>query len=49
MALEPRYVEEMLRCLEGEEKVEIGLTDGDTPARFRAGGHVHVLMPLAVG
>ena len=49
VALEPRFVEEMLRCLEGEEKVEIGLTDADTPARFRAGGYTHILMPLTVG
>ena len=46
LALEPRYLVELLRCLEGEETVELGLTDADTPALFRAGGYLHVLMPL---
>ena len=46
LALEPRYLVELLRCLEGEATVELGLTDADTPALFRAGGYLHVLMPL---
>jgi hypothetical protein len=46
LVLDPRYLVELLRRLEGEETVELGLTDADTPARFRAGGCTHVLMPL---
>jgi hypothetical protein len=46
VALEPRYLVELLRCLEGEPVVELGLTDADTPALFRAGNYTHVLMPL---
>jgi DNA polymerase-3 subunit beta len=46
VALEPRCLVELLRCLEGEELVELGLTGADTPALFRAGGYSHVLMPL---
>jgi DNA polymerase III sliding clamp (beta) subunit (PCNA family) len=46
VALEPRYVVELLRCLEGETTVELGLTDADTPVLFRAGDYTHVLMPL---
>jgi hypothetical protein len=37
VALEPRYLVELLRCLEGEATVELGLTDADTPVLFRAG------------
>jgi DNA polymerase-3 subunit beta len=46
VALEPRYVLELLGCLEGETTVELGLTDADTPVLFRAGDYMHVLMPL---
>jgi DNA polymerase-3 subunit beta len=47
VALDPRFLVEMLRCLEGEETVRLELTDQDTAALFRAGeGYVHVLMPL---
>jgi hypothetical protein len=46
VALEPRYVVELLRCLEGEPSVQVGLTDADTPVVLRAGDYVHVLMPL---
>jgi DNA polymerase-3 subunit beta len=46
VALEPRYLVELLRCLEGEAMVELGLTDADTPVMFRAGDYTHVLMPL---
>jgi hypothetical protein len=47
VALDPRFLVEMLRCLEGEETVRLELTDQDTAALFRAGEHyTHVLMPL---
>ena len=46
VALEPRYLVELLRCLESEPAVELWLTDADTPALFRAGDYTHVLMPL---
>jgi hypothetical protein len=46
VALEPRYLVELLCCLEGQPAVELGLTDADTPARFRAGDYLHVLLPL---
>jgi DNA polymerase III sliding clamp (beta) subunit (PCNA family) len=45
-ALEPRYLVELLRCLEDQPTVELGLTDADTPVLFRAGDYAHVLMPL---
>jgi DNA polymerase-3 subunit beta len=48
VALEPRYLVELLRCLEGEATVELGLTAADTPVLFRAGDYIHVLMPLRV-
>jgi hypothetical protein len=49
LALQAAHLVEALRCLEGEPTVELGLTDADTPARLRAGGCTHVLMPLRLG
>jgi DNA polymerase III sliding clamp (beta) subunit (PCNA family) len=47
VALNPRYLLQMLQSLEGEETVQMGLTGPDTPALFRAGGfYTHVMMPL---
>jgi hypothetical protein len=46
VALEPRYLVELLRCLEGEPTLLLGLTDADTPVLFRAGECTHILMPL---
>jgi DNA polymerase-3 subunit beta len=46
VALQPRFLVELLRCLEGEETVRLGLTDADTPVLFRSGDYTHVLMPL---
>jgi hypothetical protein len=46
VALEPRYLVELLHCLEGQPTVEVGLTYADTPALFRAGDYAHVLMHL---
>jgi hypothetical protein len=49
LALEPRYLVELLRCLEGQVSVQLGLTAADTPALFRPGDYTHVLMPLRLG
>jgi DNA polymerase III subunit beta len=50
VALDPRYLLQMLQSLEGEETVQVGLTDADTPALFRAGGfYTHVMMPMKSG
>jgi DNA polymerase-3 subunit beta len=46
LALEPRFLVELLRCLEGQPTVQVGLTNADTPALFQAGDYTHVLMPL---
>jgi DNA polymerase-3 subunit beta len=46
LALAPRFLVEMLRCLEGEGTVQVELTDEHTPLLFRAGSSTHLLMPL---
>jgi DNA polymerase-3 subunit beta len=47
VALHPRFLVELLRCLEGEPTVMMGLTNADTAALFRAGDkYTHLLMPL---
>ena len=46
VALQPRFLVELLRCLEGEETVQVGPTDAETPVLFRSGDYLHVLMPL---
>jgi DNA polymerase III sliding clamp (beta) subunit (PCNA family) len=47
VALNPRFLLELLRCLESEPTVLLGLTDSDSPVLFRAGeAYTHVLMPL---
>jgi DNA polymerase-3 subunit beta len=47
IALNPRHLIEVLRSLDPEEAVELGLTDPDSPVLLTAGDHYrHVLMPL---
>jgi DNA polymerase III sliding clamp (beta) subunit (PCNA family) len=47
IALNPRFLAELLRAFDPEETLLLGLTDADSPALFSDGdSSSHVLMPL---